>query len=156
VALPRAAEQLRDGVVAGGPGRRPAAVAAAVADGVAQTAALLAAPAGLVLVLDDLQWADPASLELLALLGPRLASERVLLVVTVRHLEVGRDDAVVAALAQITRYPGRAASRCAGLTLPSRASCSAGPPVSRSPPTRSRCCTGGRRATPSSPPSSPG
>jgi DNA-binding SARP family transcriptional activator len=117
VALPGAAAKLREGGVPGGPGASPATVAAAVADGVAETASLLAAQGGLVLVLDDLQWADPASLELLALLGPRLTASRVLLVVTVRHLEVGRDDDVVTTLAQITRYAGTRRLTLRGLSL---------------------------------------
>ncbi|HEX6418074.1 MAG TPA: BTAD domain-containing putative transcriptional regulator [Acidimicrobiales bacterium] len=57
------------------------------------------------LVLDDLQWADLPSLELLAFLARQLAAERVLLACTVRELEVGRRDAVVDALAALSRNP---------------------------------------------------
>lgn len=156
IALPAAAEQLRDGLVPDSPESSPAAVAAAFADGVAETAALLSGRTGLVLVLDDLQWADPASLELLALLGHRLSSVPVLLVVTVRHLEVGRDHAVVAALAQITRYAGTRRLTLRGLTLQESGELlrrAAGADV---PTTRSPCCPAGRRATPSSRPSWPG
>jgi DNA-binding SARP family transcriptional activator len=60
----------------------------------------------LVIVLDDIQWADPASLELVAHLATRLREERVLLVATVRELEIGRNDAVVDALAALARRPG--------------------------------------------------
>lgn len=59
-----------------------------------------------VVVLDDVQWADPASLELLAFLAGRLQDQRVLVVATVRELEVGRSDGVVDALAAIARRPG--------------------------------------------------
>lgn len=68
-----------------------------------------------VVVLDDLQWADPASLELLAFLAGRLTRERVLVVATVRELEVGRSDPVVDALAAIARRPTSRRLRLAGL-----------------------------------------
>jgi DNA-binding SARP family transcriptional activator len=55
--------------------------------------------------LDDLQWADEASLELLGHLTGRLAPG-VLLVATVRQLEVGRNDAVTDALAAVARRAG--------------------------------------------------
>jgi tetratricopeptide (TPR) repeat protein len=57
----------------------------------------------LMLVLEDLQWADLPSLELLTFVGGQLAAEPVLLVGTVRELEVGRNDAVVEALAALSR-----------------------------------------------------
>lgn len=87
-------------------GTSPAAVAAALADAVAEAAAGLARGRGLVVVLEDLQWADPASLDLFAGLGPRLGPVPVVLAATVRDLEVGRDGAVVDALARIAREPG--------------------------------------------------
>jgi DNA-binding SARP family transcriptional activator len=98
-------------------GASPTAVASAVADGVARTVALLAGSAGLVLVLDDLQWADPASLDLLARIAPRLTGAPVLVVATVRHLEVGRDDSLVGALAQLSRAPGTRRLTLRGLSL---------------------------------------
>jgi DNA-binding SARP family transcriptional activator len=60
----------------------------------------------LMLVLDDLQWADPASLQLLTFVAGQLVDRPVLLVCTVRELEVGRNDAVVEALAALSRAPG--------------------------------------------------
>ncbi len=57
----------------------------------------------LVLVLDDLQWADIASLELLAWVSAQLVDTPLLLACTVRELEVGRNDAVVEALAALSR-----------------------------------------------------
>ncbi|HEY6889186.1 MAG TPA: AAA family ATPase, partial [Solirubrobacter sp.] len=49
----------------------------------------LAAPRGLVLLLDDLHWADPASIALVASLVRRPSSARVLLAVAHRHRQVG-------------------------------------------------------------------
>ena len=60
----------------------------------------------LMLVLDDLQWADPASLQLLTFVAGQLVDPPVLLVCTVRLLEVGRNDGVVEALAALSRAPG--------------------------------------------------
>ena len=58
-----------------------------------------------VVLLDDLQWADATSLELLSFLAGRLGPG-VLVVGTVRQLEVGRNDAVTDALAAIARRAG--------------------------------------------------
>lgn len=69
-----------------------------------------------VLVLDDLQWADVASLELLVAVLGRLDEVPLLLVCTVRELEVGRNDAVVDALAALTRRLGTRRLRLRGLT----------------------------------------
>ncbi len=52
--------------------------------------------AGLV-VLDDLQWSDAATLELLAGLAPRLAELPLLVIVAYRSDEVGRDHAAAPA-----------------------------------------------------------
>jgi DNA-binding SARP family transcriptional activator len=68
--------------------------------------ALLADAAGttpLLVVLDDLQWADLPSLELLAFVARELHDCPVLLAGTVRELEVGRNDEVVEALAALSR-----------------------------------------------------
>jgi DNA-binding SARP family transcriptional activator len=59
-----------------------------------------------VLVLDDLQWADVESLELLTSVVGRLADAPLLIVGTVRELEVGRNDTVVSTLAVLTRSTG--------------------------------------------------
>lgn len=72
-------------------------------DAVAGLIAGTAAAQPLMLVLDDLQWADLPSLELLTFLAGQLADEPVLLACTVRELEVGRNDAVVEALAALSR-----------------------------------------------------
>ena len=104
--LPDAAGRILEGAGQMMAGPAPSVVAAAVADSVAETVTALAADHGLVILLEDLQWADPASLDLLSGLGPRTGTAPVLILMTVRDLEVGRDDAVVEALAQITRQPG--------------------------------------------------
>jgi DNA-binding SARP family transcriptional activator len=64
-----------------------------------------AAETPLVVVLDDLQWADLPSLELLTYAAHELGDRPVLLGGTVRELEVGRNDAVVEALATLSRVP---------------------------------------------------
>lgn len=51
----------------------------------------IAAQQPLVLVLDDLQWADQASLDLLRVMSRRLATHRILIVATFRPDEPGRD-----------------------------------------------------------------
>jgi DNA-binding SARP family transcriptional activator len=78
----------------------------ALVEAVADLLAHSAAARPVVLVLDDLQWADVESLELLTSMVGRLADARLLIVVTVRELEVGRNDTVVATLAALTRSTG--------------------------------------------------
>jgi DNA-binding SARP family transcriptional activator len=68
-----------------------------------------------VVLLDDLQWCDPASLELLRFLVARLR-RGVVVVVTVRTLEIGRRDDVTDTLASIARQPGGRRLRLDGLT----------------------------------------
>ena len=64
-----------------------------------------AAERPVLVVLDDIQWADLASLELLAYVSSQLVDSPVLLACTVRQLEVGRNDAVVETLAALSRVP---------------------------------------------------
>ncbi len=68
----------------------------------------------LVVLLDDLQWADETSLELLGFLAGRLR-RGVLIAGTMRQLEVGRNDAVTDALAAIARRPGSRRLQLRGL-----------------------------------------
>jgi hypothetical protein len=68
-----------------------------------------------VVLLDDLQWADPTSLELLSFLAGRLR-RGVLVAGTMRQLEVGRNDSVTDALAAIARRPGSRRLQLRGLT----------------------------------------
>jgi DNA-binding SARP family transcriptional activator len=72
-------------------------------DAVHRLIADAAAAAPLMIVLDDIQWADLASLELLAFVAGQVGTDPVLLACSVRQLEVGRNDAVVEALAALSR-----------------------------------------------------
>ena len=65
--------------------------------------AVAAAAAPVLVLLDDLQWADPASLELLAFLTTRLVDAPVLVVAAMRTLELGRPDGLTGALASVAR-----------------------------------------------------
>ena len=65
--------------------------------------AALAAEAPLALLLDDLHWADSASLELLLYLARQSHGDRVLLLGTYRDVEVNRRHPLERALADLTR-----------------------------------------------------
>ncbi len=65
----------------------------------------VARPAGLVVVLDDVHWADGPSLALLEFLASDLADTRLLVVATYRDTEVEVDDPCFAALARLAREP---------------------------------------------------
>ncbi|MFL6173080.1 MAG: ATP-binding protein, partial [Marmoricola sp.] len=67
---------------------------------------LESSPTTPVVVIEDLHWADAASAELLAHLTLRLQDAPVLVVASVRELELGRSDTVTDAVAAITRRPG--------------------------------------------------
>lgn len=75
----------------------------------------VSATRSVVVLLDDLQWADPTSLELLSFLAGRLRGG-VLIAGTMRQLEVGRNDPVTDALAAIARRPGSRRLQLRGLT----------------------------------------
>jgi hypothetical protein len=80
---------------------------------------------GVVILLDDLQWADETSLELLGFLARRV--EHGLLVVgTVRQLDVGRNDAVTDALAVIARRNGSRRVTLRGLNADATTAVAAG------------------------------
>ena len=74
-----------------------------------------AASTPVVVLLDDLQWADETSLELLGYLARRL-ERGVLVVGTMRQLEMGRNDALTDALAAIARRATSRRLRLRGLT----------------------------------------
>jgi predicted ATPase len=90
-------------------------VKAELFDAVAQSLRRASSHQTLVIVLDDLQWADLTSLELLTFLAGRLSEERVLVLGTVRELDVGRNDELVATLATMTRRAGSRRIRLRGL-----------------------------------------
>src|SRR5262245_19231623 len=56
------------------------------------------------LVLEDLQWADRSSLLLLEFLAPRLRSAAIVLLATYRDLDVTPDHPLYAALAEVSRH----------------------------------------------------
>ncbi len=80
------------------------------------TLAGAAATKGLVVVIDDLHWADPSSAQLLAHLGPDLSASRMLLVVTYRDEEISTDHPASAALVSLGRERGAARLRLDGLS----------------------------------------
>jgi DNA-binding SARP family transcriptional activator/tetratricopeptide (TPR) repeat protein len=81
----------------------------------------VAADRPLMVVLDDIQWADLASLELLTFVAGQLVDAPVLLACTVRQLEVGRNDALVEALASLSRAPATRRIALRGLSHPATA-----------------------------------
>lgn len=58
----------------------------------------------LVVVLDDLQWADPASFQLISFLAPRLRDSRLLILGTYRPAEIGPSHPLRDALAALSRH----------------------------------------------------
>jgi hypothetical protein len=72
-------------------------------DIVSRFLAAVARPAGLLVVLDDVHWADRSSLKLLEFVAATLGDARLLLVATYRDTEVGPDDACGATLAAVAR-----------------------------------------------------
>jgi DNA-binding SARP family transcriptional activator/tetratricopeptide (TPR) repeat protein len=89
----------------------------ALVDAVTELLRADASATPLVIVFDDLQWADIASLELLKSVATRVVDEPVLLVVTVRELDVGRNDSLVATLAALTRRTGTRRIQLSGLSV---------------------------------------
>ncbi len=65
--------------------------------------AALAAPCALLLILDDLHWADPASLDLLSYVARRQPTARLLILGAYREGEVAHRPAFDRALAELTR-----------------------------------------------------
>lgn len=76
----------------------------------------LAAQRPILIVLDDLHWADPASLQLLGSLASEVPAACVLLVGTYRDREVSDDHPLVEALASISRSPTVERVALAGLS----------------------------------------
>jgi DNA-binding SARP family transcriptional activator/tetratricopeptide (TPR) repeat protein len=72
-------------------------------EAVRRALSLAAADRRLVIVLDDLQWADEASLELLAHLSRTVEQERILFVVGLRDLEIGLSNPVTRVLGELSR-----------------------------------------------------
>ena len=108
-----AIDQLLDatGALAGA----PAADHPLLLDGVLRLLASEAAEGPLVVVLEDVQWAGPESLELLAQVIAGLDRSPVLLVLTLREGEAAAQAPVVVALGAASRRPGTRRLRLGGL-----------------------------------------
>jgi DNA-binding SARP family transcriptional activator len=101
--LPDLAERLaREPVTAGGD---PDAARFALFEAVTTFLGRVARPDGLVVVLDDLHWADPASLQLASFVAPRAASDRLVLAASFRDAPTDRRPELDAALATAVRHP---------------------------------------------------
>jgi hypothetical protein len=87
-------------------------------DAVSRFLAAVALPAGLVVVLDDLQWADGPSLKLLEFVAADLRHARLLVVATYRDTEVRRGHPFFATLASLSREPLTRRLRLPGLSAP--------------------------------------
>ncbi len=78
---------------------------------------LAAAERPTLVLLDDAQWADAATLRLLESAAGELRSSPVLLVLTVRAAEVDRTPALVDCLAELARQPGAVRVALEGLSV---------------------------------------
>jgi DNA-binding CsgD family transcriptional regulator len=78
-------------------------------DAIVDRLATIAAKTALVVVIEDLHWADAATLDLLAYLGTRLQHLRVLAIASIRADELHPEHPATAAMARIVRNarPGR-------------------------------------------------
>src|SRR5262245_53383268 len=85
-------------------------------DLVSRFLAAVARPSGLVVVLDDLHWADRPSLKLLEFVTGDLADARLLVVATYRDTEVQPDDAVSSMLSRLVREPSTRRLAVGGLS----------------------------------------
>lgn len=75
-----------------------------------------AAERPLVVLVDDLQWSDEASLGLIDFLAQRVAKAPILIAASMRELDIGRNDAVVGTVATMMRAPGTRRLRLRGLS----------------------------------------
>ncbi|GEL20012.1 ATP-binding protein [Pseudonocardia asaccharolytica] len=90
----------------------------ALFDAAARLLTGIAEDTGLVLALDDVQWADIPSLALLVHLAREATTARLLVAATCRAGEVAGDPARVEVLAALARLPGSARLELAGLAAP--------------------------------------
>jgi DNA-binding SARP family transcriptional activator/tetratricopeptide (TPR) repeat protein len=85
-------------------------------DAVCEVLLTLAAERPLVLLLEDLHWADTASLDLLRLLGTRRQGHPLSVVLTARDLEIESDATMRRMLAELLRGPRTETLRLGGLS----------------------------------------
>jgi DNA-binding CsgD family transcriptional regulator len=83
-------------------------------EAVTSTLVRCAAPGGLVVVVDDVHWADPSSVSLLSHLARELRTSRIMLVAAYRDQEVGSDPIIEAVLRAFIREPGTVQLRLGG------------------------------------------
>jgi DNA-binding CsgD family transcriptional regulator len=88
----------------------------AVFESVREFLTAAAAGSGLVLLFDDVHWADPPSLRLLRHLAEGVAGSRLVLLITYRDTETGGRDELTAFLAALARQDAVTRIRLTGLT----------------------------------------
>jgi DNA-binding SARP family transcriptional activator len=98
----------------------------ALYDATARFVRHVAAATPLVLLLDDLHWADDPSLEFLGFLATQLADDRVLLAGSYRDAPADRPAALDAALASVARHPAALELHLEGLSTDEVATIAAG------------------------------
>jgi AAA ATPase domain len=76
----------------------------------------VAGPTGLVVVLDDVHWADRPSLKLLEFIAAGLTDTRLLIVATYRDTEVRREDPFCTTLSRLMREPSTRRLQVGGLS----------------------------------------
>jgi hypothetical protein len=79
---------------------------------------IAAEPNGLLVLLDDLQWADSASVRLVVHLSMALARSRLMVLVTHRDTETRGQDALRTAVTALAREPAVTRIRLVGLSEP--------------------------------------
>lgn len=70
-----------------------------------------------VLIFEDVHWADPATLDVLCYLAPRIEATRLLVVATYRDTEIGASHPLRVALGDIARCPGVRRISLGGLSV---------------------------------------
>ena len=98
------------------PVRDPGAARFRLSQSVTTLVTALAAERPILVILDDVHWADVATLQLFRFLAPEILAARVLLVATYREEEVADDHPLVEALAAVARHSTTDRLRLAGLT----------------------------------------
>ncbi|OJX06726.1 MAG: hypothetical protein BGO72_00010 [Burkholderiales bacterium 70-64] len=86
-------------------------------DAIAGVLARIAAERGLVLILDDLHWADTPSLRLLEFLAPEIGTRRMLVLGTYRDIALARHHPLSDTLGTLARHPRFTRLRLLGLSL---------------------------------------
>jgi DNA-binding NarL/FixJ family response regulator len=85
-------------------------------DAIASFWRLAAASEPLLLIIDNLHWADASSLRLLEFLAPEIRDNRILLLATYRDIELNRQHPLSVTLGDLARYGHFHRLRLAGLT----------------------------------------